>query len=61
MAGERSRPPFVFDSRQTSIIPAAYAWPSLLARHGPRGAVVARVDTIRGKGTFDGFDLLPTA
>jgi acylphosphatase len=31
------------------------------ARRGPRGAVVARVDTFPADGAFDGFELLPTA
>ncbi len=34
MADERSRPPFNVDARQPSIIPAAWAWPSLLAKDG---------------------------
>ena len=34
MADERSRPPFNVDARQPSIIPAAWAWPSLLAPDG---------------------------
>jgi acylphosphatase len=31
------------------------------ARHGPRGAAVARVDTFPGEGAFDAFEALPTA
>jgi type I restriction enzyme M protein len=34
MADERSAPPFNVNANQPSIVPAAYAWPTLLARDG---------------------------
>ena len=34
MADERSAPPFNVNPDQVSIVPAAYAWPTLLAKDG---------------------------